>query len=149
MKLIIILFFFMLVVITIADMKRQQIPNQCCVVILLLAVWAAFVFPQITIPQRLLGCVCVSVPMLLMKAIRPGAFGGGDVKLMFACGGLLGWKVTLISSCVGILLSGVYCGYLFVKEGRGDVKFPLGPFLCLGMVIGVLFGEKIMNWYMG
>lgn len=97
---------------------------------------------------RLIGAFCVSVPMLLLCLAIDGAFGGGDIKLMAAAGLFLGWQNTLLAMFLGILGGGLY-GIWLLAAKRADKKdrFAFGPFLCAGIVIAMLFGEPILQWY--
>ena len=97
---------------------------------------------------HLIGAFCVSVPMLLLCLVIDGAFGGGDIKLMAAAGLFLGWQNTLLAMFLGILGGGLY-GIWLLAAKRADKKdhFAFGPFLCVGIVIAMLFGEPILQWY--
>ena len=48
----------------------------------------------------------VSGFMLLMTLAIPDCFGGGDMKLMFVCGFMLGWINTLLAGFIGLLAGG-------------------------------------------
>lgn len=165
-----VIFLMLLAVISYTDIRRRQIPNWCCVCIAVLAVisdavffyaniFRAEIFHEevccaeicqiaavseifvVSLSERIFGAVCVSVPMLGIAVLIPGCFGGGDVKLMCAAGLLLGWRRILWSSTAGILAAGVYALYLLVIKNTGrKAEFPLGPFLCLGMVLNMLSG---------
>ena len=62
--------------------------------------------------------------------------GGGDLKLM-----LLGIVVFGLSGIIaGILFAGIYaCLGLVLKFHTKNDSFPLGPFLCAGMALSILF----------
>ena len=96
----------------------------------------------------LIGMVCISVPMLLLCLAIPGAFGGGDIKLMAAAGLFLGWQHTLLAMFFGILGGGFYGMYLLAAR-KADKKdhFAFGPFLCVGIVLALLFGDPVLAWY--
>ena len=49
---------------------------------------------------------------------------------------------------LGILSGGLY-GIWLLAAKRADKKdhFAFGPFLCAGIVIAMLFGEPILQWY--
>ena len=122
----------------------------CWIAVYVLAAAACFTMPEISFVSRLIGIVCVSVPMLLLTLAVPGAFGGGDIKLMGACGAFLGWKITLVSAFIAILFGGMWgIGLLLGKKKSRKDHFAFGPFLCIGMVIGLLWGGQIISWYMG
>lgn len=147
--LLLFFFFVMLTVITFVDINTMEIPNKFVLTVLVLAVAAFFLFPEVTVGQRLMGMVCISVPMILFCFVIPSAFGGGDIKLMAAAGLFMGWKLTLLSFCLAVLTGGIYGGYLLVakKKGRKD-HFAFGPFLCLGMALAIFGGEEILRWYL-
>lgn len=139
-----------LMTLTLIDADTQEIPDGLIVVLLLFAVASAFVWKETGLVARLLGAVCVSVPMLLLNLIVPTSFGGGDVKLMAAMGLLLGWKNTLLAMFVALLLGGGYGIFLLArhKKGRRD-HFAFGPFLSAGCVTALFFGEALIGWYLG
>ena len=96
----------------------------------------------------LIGMVCISVPMLLLCLAIPGAFGGGDIKLMAAAGLFLGWQHTLLAMFFGILGGGFYGMYLLaVRKADKKDHFAFGPFLCVGIVLALLFGGPVLAWY--
>ena len=144
------LFFCILTVVTFMDIDTMEIEDGCWIAVYVLAAAACFTMPEISFVSRLIGIVCVSVPMLLLTLAVPGAFGGGDIKLMGACGAFLGWKITLISAFIAILFGGMWgIGLLLGKKKSRKDHFAFGPFLCIGMVIGLLWGGQIISWYMG
>ena len=101
------------------------------------------------IPNRLNAAVAVlAVVELLLCLAIPGAFGGGDIKLMAAAGLFLGWQHTLLAMFFGILGGGFYGIYLLAAH-KADKKdhFAFGPFLCAGIVLALLFGEPVLAWY--
>ena len=69
----------------------------------------------------------------------------GDTLLMAASGLLVGPKVTAVAALIGIFLAAV-CGLAY-KKITGESKFAFGPFLSIGLVIGTLFGNQIVAWY--
>lgn len=77
--------------------------------------------------------------------------GFGDVKLSVALGlFLLNWQIAFLAVFLANLL-----GTIAVAPGliRGNIDrkahIPFGPFLLLGTFIAVLFGERIITWYLG
>lgn len=116
------------------DFKRMKISDKNITAVLILAVLSFCAVPEISIPARIAGAVCVSVPMLLLTLLIPGAFGGGDIKWMAVCGLFLGWRRTSFAVIPAVFSAGVYVIYLLAagKAGRRS-EFPFGPFLCIGI----------------
>lgn len=142
-------FFAVLTVVAFVDIDTMEIPNGFVIAAFIVGVCSIFIFPEISLLERIIGIVSVSVPLFIITIIIPGAFGGGDIKLMAACGVFLGWKLSLISLFLAILSGGIYGIILLArrKKGRKDY-FAFGPFLCSGMMIGFLWGESLLNWYL-
>lgn len=140
---------FILTVVALMDWDTMEIYDRFHVAIIACAVPAVWLFPEVSLMERAIGAVCVSVPMLLLALVISGAFGGGDIKLMFALGLFLGWKNTLLAAFFAVLTGGAYACYLLVgkKAGRKD-HFPFGPFLCLGAAIAMFFGNDLISWYL-
>ena len=143
-----VLFFFvscLLVVITFIDLKTQEIPNSLNLCLLACGVLSLLILPQITLLSHLIGLVCVSVPMLLISLAAPGAFGMGDVKLMGACGLLLGWEQVLAATLIAIIIGGAQ-GVFFLATRRKKRKdhFAFGPALCIGIVAALYAGRLLV-----
>ncbi|HEX8289012.1 MAG TPA: prepilin peptidase [Pyrinomonadaceae bacterium] len=78
------------------------------------------------------------------------AMGLGDVKMMFAVGALLGWRLTILSIFLGAF-SGAVIGMLVIyrqKEKDLQTQIPFGIFLGIGSILSLLFGEQLIKWYL-
>ena len=83
------------------------------------------------------GAFIAGLPLFAAAVCRPGAVGGGDVKLMAAGGFFLGLSAVWDSLAFGMALAGGYCLYLMLfRNGRGQ-KIALGPFLSMGLMLGM------------
>lgn len=147
---VIFAFLCMMTVISFVDMDTMEIPNGFVMGVFMAALVSVFVFSEISLFERMIGLFSVSVPLLFITLTVPGAFGGGDIKLMAAGGLFLGWKLSLVSFLCAVLTGGVYVVYLLVsgKKGKKDC-FAFGPFLCIGMTMALFWGDMIIEWYMG
>ena len=109
------------------DWDTQMIYDRFHIMILILAVFDFLLYPERGIVTRLIGVLIISVPMLILALVIPGAFGGGDIKLMAANGLLLGTASTVCAMFIGIVT---------------------GPFLALGLAAAVFWGDQIAAWYL-
>ena len=75
---------------------------------------------------------------------RKESLGGGDVKLMAMIGAFLGWKLVLLTFFLAPLL-GVGIA-LFMKIKRKEEVIPYAPYLSLGAVISLLYGNRILGF---
>lgn len=74
--------------------------------------------------------------------------GGGDVKLAFVLGWLIGWPDVIMVLFLAFLLGG-FAGLLLLVFHRKTMKdfLPLAPFLNLGFVLTIFFGFYLLNYY--
>ena len=87
----------------------------------------------------------------LWKRLRGvDAMGLGDVKMMFAVGALLGWRLTILSIFLGAFSGAVIGIFLIARQKDKDMQtqIPFGIFLGTGSVIALLFGEPLIEWYL-
>lgn len=140
----------LLTAISFIDIDTMEIPNGLVLAVLVWGIFSIFLFPEPSIYARLIGVFSVSVPLLLITLCIPGAFGGGDIKLMAALGIFLGWKLSLFSFVAAVFLGGTYGAWLLFT-GKKDRKghFAFGPFLCIGVCAAIFFGTDIIGWYLG
>ncbi|MEG1548005.1 MAG: prepilin peptidase [Clostridia bacterium] len=143
------LFFCTLIAISFIDLHTHTIPDALVITIAALAVLSYLCPPpQLTIASRLIGSVCVSIPMLVIAIFTHG-FGFGDVKLMAAAGLILGWKLTLTAFLMAALLGGIAGAILLItKKANGKTAIAFGPFLCVGLMLSACFGEAIISAYL-
>ena len=85
---------------------------------------------------------------LLFQISKGRWIGGGDVKLGFLIGIVLGPQLSLVA-----LLSAFYLAAFFVfplmlaKRVNRKSKIPFGPFLITGLVLAMLWGQSIIDGY--
>ena len=141
---------FIFVVISISDWRTHKIPDRWNAGILLVAVLLALVDPSVSWQERILGMFAVSVPMACLLFFVPGSFGGGDIKLMAVCGLILGWPRVAAAGFLSVVTGGCYAIWLLAtrRAGRSD-HFAFGPFLAVGVVLSLLYGDQLLSWYLG
>jgi leader peptidase (prepilin peptidase)/N-methyltransferase len=76
--------------------------------------------------------------------------GMGDVKLALLMGAVLGRTVS-VALMVGMLSALVPSFYLLARHGRAARKMgiPFGPFLALGSVVALFWGDALLHAYFG
>lgn len=79
------------------------------------------------------------------------AMGLGDVKMMFMVGAFLGWPLTLLTIFVGVFTGSIAGVGAMLRRGERDMQMllPFGIFLGLGSLVSLLFGTRIIDWYLG
>lgn len=98
--------------------------------------------------SALLGAGLVSLPLLLLAVLTHG-IGLGDVKLMAAAGLVLGGQRILLAMILGAVFASLVAIYqMLLHHKSGKDQMPLGPYLALGIVVSLFFGEAMITWYL-
>lgn len=87
----------------------------------------------------------------IWKALRGvDAMGLGDVKLLLGIGALFGWRLTLLTIFLGALTGALAGIGVIAKQKDKDLQaqIPFGIFLGIGSIISMLFGERMITWYL-
>ena len=140
------LFCWVLVVITRTDLEHRLIPDTVVlpgtVVVLALR---TIDDPSVEWIASALGAGLV---LFVIVLAYPRGLGLGDVKLSAFLGAGLGTSV-IVAMFVGFFIAFVPAAVLFVRHGKEARKsaIPLGPFLALGGVIALFWGDAILDWY--
>ena len=87
----------------------------------------------------------VAVRFVGTKVFRREAMGLGDAKLLAVIGGFLGWRAIPMVFLLAAFIGAVVGGVVYFKTRSREI--PLGPFLALGALLVVLWGNQILNWW--
>ena len=141
-----VLFCWILVVITRTDLEHRLIPDK----VVLPGAVAVLALRTIDDPslEWILSALGAGLVLFLVVLAYPRGMGLGDVKLSALLGAGLGVSV-IVAMFVGFFLAFVPAAFLFVRRGKEARKsaIPLGPFLALGGVVALFWGDAILDWY--
>lgn len=122
------------------DCRTRRIPNRYIGALFALGAGALLLPGGGSWGGKLAGLCAVSVPMFLLTLVFPGAFGGGDIKLMAACGLYLGAPDIVAAFFLALCLGGIYGLWLILgRKKSGKEEIALGPFLAAGAGLFLLF----------
>lgn len=77
------------------------------------------------------------------------AMGDADGKLMATIGAWIGWKYVLLSSFIACGVGSIVGGIAIALKIIGKKQpMPFGPFLALGGVLSLFFGEALIDAYL-
>jgi leader peptidase (prepilin peptidase)/N-methyltransferase len=94
------------------------------------------------------GGILLLIALLSLILLKKEGMGGGDVKLMGMIGLFLGWRLTLLTLVLSIYIGGFIGGIvLLARWKKADDYIPYGPFIALGTLITMFFGNEILLWY--
>ena len=138
------------------DLRWMELPNK--VVYPLIGLAIAQVFLKAVVTNDLVGVISGAfMGFLIIGGLFYGLFqlsngkwiGGGDVKLAFMIGPLVGGPlgamiVIFFASLLGTLIS---LPLMAKNSLKVSSRIPFGPFLLLATIAVYLYGERIIDWY--
>lgn len=149
--------FFALIVIFVFDFRYFIIPDK----VVFPAIGASFLLlilqvsraeDQVLFVSDYLGAAIFAGGffLFLIWITRGRGMGGGDVKLGFLMGMVLGISQTLLALFLAFF-TGAIAGVALMMAKRKGMKseMPFGPFLILGFMISFFLGDGIIEWYWG
>ena len=137
-----------LLVLSVIDFRTYEIPFGINVFLFVLGVIRC-VFGKGDRGTLMIGFFAVSLFLLLLSLLTRGAaIGGGDIKLMAAAGLLLGWKLIILAFVMGCIAGSVVHLFRMKVCGAGRM-LALGPYLSVGIFIAALWGNGMIDWYLG
>lgn len=137
-----------LLVLSLIDWRTYEIPLSINLFLAALGVIATVLEPE-QLVSHLIGAVCVSGVLELIRLVSGGrAIGGGDIKLMATCGLLLGWQQIVLAFFLGCILGSVIHTVRMKVSHAGHV-LAMGPYLAAGIFLAALWGEAWIRWYIG
>jgi leader peptidase (prepilin peptidase)/N-methyltransferase len=140
----------LLVAITLIDLDHRIIPNKLTLLGSVAAIAILLLTDPDAVPGHLIAAVAAGGFLLVAAIAYPAGMGMGDVKLAGMMGLFLGRAVgpaMLVALLAGSVVGAVVMARKGVKEGR-KTALPFGPFLAFGALVGLYFGDAIVDWYL-
>ncbi|SCP94728.1 prepilin peptidase [Anaerobium acetethylicum] len=135
-----------LIVLSVIDFRTYEIPFGINVFILALGL-IRLALDYSNWSEYAIGLLVVSGFLYLIYIVTKGrGIGGGDVKLMAACGLLLGWKLIILAFFLGCILGSVI-HLIRMRLSDEDHVLAMGPYLSAGVFVAALWGRQLTEWY--
>ena len=149
-----VLFACALIVLFVTDLQHKILPN----IITVPGIVVGFAFSLLLPPgwrDSLIGIVVgggtlFAIAEAYYRVRGQDGLGMGDVKLLGMIGAFLGWKLVLLT-LVFASFAGSLAGGALIASGRGNMKYalPFGTFLAVGALVAAIWGNPIVDWYLG
>ncbi|ADL68795.1 Prepilin peptidase [Thermoanaerobacterium thermosaccharolyticum DSM 571] len=138
----------LLIVITFIDIEHKIIPNK----IILTGLIAGAIFRVLMfnygVWDYIVGFFLGGGVLLLISLLSGGGMGGGDIKLMALIGLFIGWKLTISTLFIAVLLGAVGGIILIVLKIKTRKDYiPFGPYISAACIISILYGYDLLNLY--
>jgi leader peptidase (prepilin peptidase)/N-methyltransferase len=140
----------LLVIVTLTDFERRVIPNQVLLAGAAIAVAIAAIGDPGSLADRGIAAAAGGGFLFCVALAYPRGMGMGDVKLVAVMGLYLG-RAVAPAMLIGFAAGAAVGLVLVARHGAAARKqaIPFGPFLALGGVVALWFGDAIVNWYLG
>lgn len=148
------IYVFALITLTFIDFDTQLLPDDITLPLL----WLGLLFNLnqgfTDLKSAVLGAIfgyliLWSVYWLFKLVTGKEGMGYGDFKLLGAIGAWFGWQilpaVILLSSVLGAVIG---IGMIAFRGKTGNTAIPFGPFLALGGIAALFFGQQLASFYL-
>lgn len=140
-------FFGLLLRLSFDDVRVGMLYDRFVLPLLLSGVVMVFAGLLSTPISALAGALIGGGVLALVRILSCGGMGGGDVKLSAALGVWTGLDGIFPALFVAFLLGSLWgIGCFFASRGK-KTRLPFGPFLSIGGIVGVFFGEALSQLY--
>ena len=136
------------------DYDHMLIYNRFVLLLALFGLIAAYTDRFTTPTDHLIGlCSGGGLFALLyfgaILVLKREGMGFGDVKLAFAAGLFLGWQRVIPSVFIASVSAAIILLLVRVihKDEEGH-EYPFGPFIAVGILISMLVGAPLVDWYL-
>jgi len=146
-----------LIVATFVDLEHRIIPDEISIGGMILGLIFSFLMPQLhntsshvlALGRSLLGVLIgggsiYAMGMLGDFLFKKESMGGGDVKLLAMVGSFLGWQMAILTFFIAPFFGTVFG--VIVKLRTKESAIAYGPFLALGALISLFWGEDVIRW---
>ena len=148
------IFLCCLFLLTLTDLDAMEIPDGCHIASAL--AWLACAPFVLTSWREALmsllaalvyGGGLLGVSLLLDRVLGRDSLGGGDIKLFAVVGLYLGMVGALFALMLACVLGLIFAA---LARGRGgDRAFPFGPAIAASAALMLLYGDPLIQWYLG
>ncbi|MGB3100878.1 MAG: A24 family peptidase, partial [Psychrobacillus psychrotolerans] len=143
-----LLFISLLVIITVSDIAYMLIPDKILLFFLIPLIVLRVFEPLSPWWDSIVGAVVGFGVLFLIAIVSKGGMGGGDIKLFFVIGLVLGWVPTLLTLFLASII-GTVIGVISLKRTKQGRKTPIpfGPSIAIAAIIAYFYGESLVDWY--
>ncbi|MEP1470673.1 MAG: A24 family peptidase [Halieaceae bacterium] len=144
-----------LISLTMIDFDHQLLPDSITLPLLWLGlafnITGTFVSLQDAVLGAIFGYLILwSVYWLFKLLTGKEGMGYGDFKLLAALGAWMGWQVLPVIILMSSLVGAVVGITLMIVKRRGkEIPIPFGPYLAAAGWISLIWGEKLLDTYLG
>ncbi len=135
-----------LIVIFVSDLKYHLISDYILLALFIFSI-PIVVFAKVSFINSIVSTISVCFPIFIIYFIsKERAMGLGDVYLSAVMGFLLGWKEGLLALYIAFITGAIFgLTLILMKNKKLKSKVAFGPFLVIGTVLMLFWGEMILK----
>jgi leader peptidase (prepilin peptidase)/N-methyltransferase len=143
-----------LLIVSCIDLAHTIIPDAITLPGIVVGIGASLWLTPVGGRNAVLGAVLGGGLFLLMAVLsvvilKREGMGGGDIKLIAMLGAFLGWQAVLVTIFLAAVLGGcVGLALILLRRKERREPLPFGPFLALGALLAMVWGDTIVTWYL-
>jgi prepilin signal peptidase PulO-like enzyme (type II secretory pathway) len=145
----------MLIVLAVYDLRWMILPDKVMLPLIIVAFCYQIVVtvvtrsPELLVDSLVAAIAAGGVFYAIVFFSKGRAMGGGDIKLAFAMGLILGLANTAVAMLIAFNVAAlVGIGLVVLKRRTRKDQIPFGPFLAGATIVAFLFGDRIVGWYL-
>jgi leader peptidase (prepilin peptidase)/N-methyltransferase len=151
------LIFLILIVVFAYDILHLMIPDS--LMWLAIGIWIIYLvigyffglISHFSVLSSIYGALVLGGFLALLVVISKEKWmGAGDIKIGALLGAMIFWPQVLVSTFLAFTIGAIVGLFLIaIKKKKLQGKLPFAPFLILGTLIALIWGEPIIVWYLG
>ncbi len=151
----VLLFTWPLIALSFIDLDTQLLPDSITLPVLWLGLGFNLFAVIVPLWDAVVGAMCgYGILWIVYQAFRlltgKEGMGFGDFKLLAMLGAWAGWQSLPLTILISSILGAVVGVSLMAFKGQDrEVPIPFGPYLALAGWISLLWGDRIISWYLG
>jgi len=147
-------YFCFLIVIFFIDLEHHLILNKLIYPGAIIAIiFSIFLSPLEIVPGIAAALAGGGIGLglfILIVVLSRGGMGWGDVKMAALIGFIVGNPLIFVALLLAVISGGLLAVILLITKTKGRKQhIAFGPFLALGTMATILWGDSILNWYIG
>nr|WP_307990421.1 prepilin peptidase [uncultured Niameybacter sp.] len=151
-------FVSVVIVLTLIDWRYMILPTEviifgCIVAILGKGALSYLHQDAMIIIKSLLGGalgygIVALVFYIALWVLKKEGMGYGDVRYLGMIGLFTSPGLVFLTLLIGSIAGSIYGIFLYARQ-KESLEFPFGPFLSIGALISLFYGEQLIGWYLG
>jgi len=148
------IYFSLFLALLVIDLEHHLLPNKLVYPGAALAVVLSIFLSRLEVVPSIASAAAASGIslgiFLLIALLSRGGMGWGDVKMAAFLGLVVGFPLIFVAILLAVVAGGLVAWIMILMRKKGRKQgIPFGPFLALAAMATLLWGQAILDWYLG